>query len=843
MASAPEATTVLSDANFPARWGKTVPDYAFKNRDDVVKVKIPPRFIKIGKMAFWKCKNLEECFVPPWVKVDKYAFQGCSKLRGTTVLGEADFPAEWGDSIPDEAFWERLDVVKVELPSRIKKIGRYAFWGCSNLEECVVPLGVKVGEYALLGCKKLRGTTVLSDAYFPAEWGDTVPDKAFEDRVDVVKVELPSRIKKIGWDAFFGCNNLEECVVPPGVEVGVWAFKGCWKLRATTVLGDADFPAEWGDTVPDGAFANHADVVKVELPPRIKKIDKHAFGNCENLEECVIPPGVEVGMYAFESCPKLRGTNVLGDSDFPAKWGDTVPESAFEGRRDIVKVVIPHRFKKIGDKAFKNCKNLEEFFVPPGIKVGNHSFVMCSSKFRATTVLEDADFPAAWGDTVPVKAFENRLDVCKVNLPSRIKIIGEEAFRYCMNLKEFNIKPGFKKFSENVFSCCCNLEECVVPPGVEVGRGTFKDCRDLRGTTVLGEADFPAEWGDTVPDEAFWERLDLLKVVLPVRIKKLGKEAFGGCWNLEECVVPPFVEVGRDAFDYCVELKPTTVLDDADFPTEWGDTIPDNAFENRLDVVKVEIPSRIKNIGKNAFYDCAKLREFVVPHGIEKIEEEAFCCCENLTVMVLPSTVHTIAGEKHSSYTTGAFQTLRKLQVLALPAGLKKLGLYAFYDTNPKILVVPPSLPNDVVTTITNMISLPSKKAYFGLDPIVSLSQSVQMIGPKTPDAVVAALQGSFATYNNMAEVPQNRIVSSSLEYWYWTRNTHQHGLGTSSQRIAVRTVLFVAGRFIFQNCESNKDGTPPSLPLPPSQPSLPYKMWTLILGWIRRDELGLRVI
>ena len=63
MASAPEATTVLSDANFPARWGKTVPDYAFKNRDDVVKVRIPPRFIKIGKKAFYGCSNLEECVV------------------------------------------------------------------------------------------------------------------------------------------------------------------------------------------------------------------------------------------------------------------------------------------------------------------------------------------------------------------------------------------------------------------------------------------------------------------------------------------------------------------------------------------------------------------------------------------------------------------------------------------------------------------------------------------------------------------------------------------------------------------------------------------------------------
>ena len=34
------------------------------------------------------------------------------------------------------------------------------------------------------------------------------------------------------------------------------------EAQATTVLGDADFPAEWGDTVPGEAFENrHEDGV------------------------------------------------------------------------------------------------------------------------------------------------------------------------------------------------------------------------------------------------------------------------------------------------------------------------------------------------------------------------------------------------------------------------------------------------------------------------------------------------------------------------------------------------------------------------------------------------------
>ena len=69
----------------------------------------------------------------------------------------------------------------------------------------MVPPGVEVGEYAFFGCSKIRIGTVLDDAYFPAEWGGTVPDHAFKHRLDVVKVELPPRIKRIEFEAFYRC--------------------------------------------------------------------------------------------------------------------------------------------------------------------------------------------------------------------------------------------------------------------------------------------------------------------------------------------------------------------------------------------------------------------------------------------------------------------------------------------------------------------------------------------------------------------------------------------------------------------------------------------------------------
>ena len=71
--------------------------------------------------------------------------------QATTVLGDADFPAEWGDTVPYEAFIRRLDVVKAELPSRFTKIGKRAFYMCTNLKECLVPPGVEVSENSAFG--------------------------------------------------------------------------------------------------------------------------------------------------------------------------------------------------------------------------------------------------------------------------------------------------------------------------------------------------------------------------------------------------------------------------------------------------------------------------------------------------------------------------------------------------------------------------------------------------------------------------------------------------------------------------------------------------------------------
>ena len=73
----------------------------------------------------------------------------------TKELGDADFPQKWGDTVPDEAFRGRKEVIKVVLPPRIKKIGKYAFCGCTNLQVIVAQSVLhNIGEWAFLSCPK-----------------------------------------------------------------------------------------------------------------------------------------------------------------------------------------------------------------------------------------------------------------------------------------------------------------------------------------------------------------------------------------------------------------------------------------------------------------------------------------------------------------------------------------------------------------------------------------------------------------------------------------------------------------------------------------------------------------
>lgn len=123
-------------------------------------------------------------------------------------------------------------------------------------------------------------------------------------------IDLPQGLEILGYGVFYKCESLEEITIPNsliklsntyGVE-GI--FFNCTKLKSVILPEDA---LEEFNLIPAYAFANCSNLVSINIPKSIRKINTKAFLNCKSLEKIIIPDTVEkIDVLAFEGCTKLK---------------------------------------------------------------------------------------------------------------------------------------------------------------------------------------------------------------------------------------------------------------------------------------------------------------------------------------------------------------------------------------------------------------------------------------------------------------------------------------------------------------------------------------------------------
>ena len=102
-------------------------------------------------------------------------------------------------------------------------------------------------------------------------------------------------------------------------------------------------------------------------------------------------------------------------------------------------------------------------------------------------------------------------------------------------------------------------------------------------------------------------------LVIPEGCKKIGRNAFIQCVELDEVIIPGSVEsIGSGSFWNCRYLKTVKIL------------------------------KGVKKIGDNAFWTCPRLKEVIMSEGIEVIGISAFCWCNNLKEAGIPRSVKVI---------------------------------------------------------------------------------------------------------------------------------------------------------------------------------------------------------
>ena len=272
---------------------------------------------------------------------------------------------------------------------------------------------------------------------------------------------------------------------------------------------------------------------------------------------------------------------------------DIIPQSSFDEKKSLLRIVLPDTLEGIGERAFRNCVNLTgSIIIPEGVtRIGPSAFMWCNSLTGTLSLPSTLEYIGG-GDAVDIGgAFNGCNFTCELKLPNNLKYIGHQVFLgntgYYGNL----ILPENLEFvGDGAFSGCKNLTgDLKIPQEVTyISQGAFENT-GLNGTLQLHD-------GITgILANAFANTPLKGELVLPKNLTTLGEGAFNGC-------------------DFSGELK---------LPKDIA-SIGNNAFAGNWRLMGIiEFPEGLQTIGAGAFANCRSIEGLVFPESLENIRYEA----------------------------------------------------------------------------------------------------------------------------------------------------------------------------------------------------------------------------
>lgn len=218
---------------------------------------------------------------------------------------------------------------------------------------------------------------------------------------------------------------------------------------------------------------------------------------------------------------------------------------------------------------------------------------------------------------------------------------------------------------------------------VKDNEAIIKRCdRNTAGSLVIPSeiGGYPViEIGESAISGCRW----ITSVTIPVSIKKMGENAFGGCTQLSEvhylgslaewCQIDCenlFSNPMNEAEHLYVEGK--EVKGEIILASDEITKIPCGSFANCSELTSIVLSTGVVSIGEGAFSRCSGLSTIVFPSGLSIIGDSAFFNCTKLKDIDIPSNVTSI-GDR-------AFFGCASLTSVKLPLSLTSIGKSTFSD-------------------------------------------------------------------------------------------------------------------------------------------------------------------
>ncbi len=157
-------------------------------------------------------------------------------------------------------------------------------------------------------------TVLIPETLMGAEVAE-IDDYAFFQNTVIknVSFENASFLKRIGDNAFYGCENLTKIELPESLtELSFGAFQNCTGLKEAVLKSGIS-------KIPEQLFLNCVSLSKVVIPSSVTEISDNAFSGCGNLVIYAHKGSTAYNYAESGNIPLVIADSLLGDVDLDGK--------------------------------------------------------------------------------------------------------------------------------------------------------------------------------------------------------------------------------------------------------------------------------------------------------------------------------------------------------------------------------------------------------------------------------------------------------------------------------------------------------------------------------------------
>ncbi len=314
-----------------------------------------------------------------------------------------------------------------------------------------------------------------------------------------------------------------------------------------------------------------------------------------------------------------------------------IPDAAFNGRTDLVSVILPETVLHIGPattsgydyEQFKGCTNLEYINLHHVLTITKSAFEGCTSlKHIETKNLSFIGGAAFRGCT--------SLETIKLGgtLGTLTSLYSNYTFGNCTSLKSVELSPTITTIQRGAFYGCSNLETINTRNIKVFEQDTFYGCYKLGGVDLSEATSFGLHSLASLRGPEY---------TLGNKVISIGQTAFchesstGTARNSLSGVIncPNLNTIGRAAFSRTKITEIQDLGNITSIPDEGGYST--GCFAKCYDLTNVHLPETLTSIGSHAFQSCTALQEVTIDgEQLISVRDYSFSGCTSLVFENFP---------------------------------------------------------------------------------------------------------------------------------------------------------------------------------------------------------------